>query len=263
MEDIELIREKNSPIAVFDSGLGGVSVLKEMIKIMPEEDMYYFGDSANAPYGTKSLEEVRSMTIKHVHDFIEMGCKGVVIACNTATSAAVRTLREMYPDLPIVGIEPAVKPAVEAYPKGNVLVMATPMTIHQEKLKHLIDAYGGDANVIPLACPGLMDFVEVGNVNSPELKGFMRDLLYQYVGQLDAVVLGCTHYPFVKDAIIEVLGPEVEIFDGGYGTAKEIKRRLQVQNLLREKGTKKGEITFENSEKSPQKIDLFWKLLKM
>ena len=152
---------------------------------------------------------------------------------------------------------------MEAYPHGNILVMATPMTIHQEKLKHLIETYGGEANVIPLACPGLMDFVEVGNVDSPELKGFMRDLLYQYVGKLDAVVLGCTHYPFVAKAVREVLGDEVEIFDGGYGTAKEIKRRLGEQGLLNENTTKKGEIIFENSVKSQQKIDLFWKLLKM
>ncbi|MCR5144999.1 MAG: glutamate racemase [Lachnospiraceae bacterium] len=263
MKNIKVVNDKDAPIAIFDSGLGGVSVLREMVKLMPAEDMYYFGDSANAPYGTKSIDEVRRMTISHVEEFMAKGCKGVVIACNTATSAAVRRLREMYPELPIVGIEPAVKPAVEAYPHGNILVMATPMTIHQEKLKHLIETYGGEANVIPLACPGLMDFVEVGNVDSPELKGFMRDLLYQYVGKLDAVVLGCTHYPFVAKVVREVLGDEVEIFDGGYGTAKEIKRRLGEQGLLIENTTKKGEIIFENSIKSQQKIDLFWKLLKM
>ena len=103
MENIKIVKDKNAPIAIFDSGLGGVSVLREMVKLMPTEDMYYFGDSANAPYGTKSIDEVRKMTISHVEDFMSMGCKGVVIACNTATSAAVRRLREMYPELPIVG----------------------------------------------------------------------------------------------------------------------------------------------------------------
>ena len=251
----------DAPIAVFDSGLGGVSVLREMIKVMPYEDMYYFGDSINAPYGTKSLEQVRELTISHVERFMEMGAKGVVVACNTATSAAVRKLRQMYPTLPLVGIEPAVKPAVERFPTGNILVMATPMTIREEKLHRLIERFGGDANVIPLACPGLMDFVEAGNIDSPEIYGFLRDILEPYKGQLDGVVLGCTHYPFVRRAIEDILGHQVMIFDGGEGTAKEIKRRLEISGLLREDARRKGEIIFENSNNSQQKRDLFWKLL--
>lgn len=251
----------DAPIAVFDSGLGGVSVLKEMIKIMPHEDFYYFGDSSNAPYGTKPLEEVRRLTIAHTEDFIKMGAKGVVIACNTATSAAVRKLREMYPNLPLVGIEPAVKPAVEKYPHGRILVMATPITIREEKLHHLIEKFGGEAEVIPLACPGLMDFVEAGNIDSPEVYGFLRDILEPYKGVLDGVVLGCTHYPFVKKTIVRILGEDVDIFDGGEGTAKEIKRRMEVAGVLRKDAQKSGRITFANSDKSQQKEDQFWKLL--
>ena len=113
------MEKKEAPIAVFDSGMGGVSVLRELIRIMPEEDFYYFGDSKNAPYGTKSTKVVRELTIAHTEDFMKMGAKGVVIACNTATSAAVRILRQMYPELPLVGIEPAVKPAAEKFPQGN------------------------------------------------------------------------------------------------------------------------------------------------
>ena len=251
----------DAPIAVFDSGLGGVSVLREMIKEMPYEDMYYFGDSINAPYGTKSTEQVRSLTISHVENFMEMGAKGVVVACNTATSAAVRRLREMYPTLPLVGIEPAVKPAVERFPQGNILVMATPMTIREAKLHHLIRRFGGEANVIPLACPGLMDFVEAGNIDSPEIYGFLRDILEPYQGQLDGVVLGCTHYPFVRRAIADILGEKVAIFDGGPGTSKEIKRRLEIAGLLRKDVQRTGKIIFENSDNSQQKRDLFWKLL--
>ena len=251
----------DAPIAVFDSGLGGVSVLKEMMKVMPNEDMYYFGDSINAPYGTKTLEEVRSLTISHVERFMEMGAKGVVVACNTATIAAVRMLRQMHPQLPLVGIEPAVKPAVEKFPKGNILVMATPMTIREEKLHRLIEKFGGEANVIPLACPGLMDFVEAGNIDSPEIYGFLRDILEPYKGQLDGVVLGCTHYPFVRRAIEDILGHQVMIFDGGEGTAKEIKRRLEIAGLLRKDVQRTGKIIFENSDNSQQKRDLFWKLL--
>lgn len=251
----------DAPIAVFDSGLGGVSVVREMIKAMPEEDIFYFGDSANAPYGTKSYEEVQQMTIAHTEEFIRMGAKGVVIACNTATSAAVRKLRQMYPELPLVGIEPAVKPAVEKYPHGKILVMATPMTIREAKLHHLIEKFGGEAEIIPLACPGLMDFVEAGNIDSPEVFGFLRDILEPYKEGLDGVVLGCTHYPFVKKTIVQILGEQVDIFDGGEGTAREIRRRLNLASLLRENTQRRGKITFKNSDKSQEKESQFWKLL--
>lgn len=251
----------NAPIAVFDSGLGGVSVLRELIRELPAEDFYYYGDSLNAPYGTKHPEVVRQLTIGHVQDFLEMGVKGVVIACNTATSAAVRRLRLMYPDLPLVGIEPAVKPAAEAFPRGNILVMATPVTIRQEKLRHLIDTYGGKANVIPLACPGLMDFVEAGNIDSPELTGFLRDLLEPYQSSLDAIVLGCTHYPFVQKVIKRLVDPSVAIFDGGAGTAREMKRRLGAAGLLREDSGVQGAVTFHCSDPSVRKQELFRKLL--
>ena len=126
--------EKKQPIAVFDSGVGGISVLRELTKIMPEEDFIYFGDSKNAPYGVKTKEEVRKLTIACATRLFDQGAKGLVVACNTATSAAVRVLREMYPYIPIVGIEPAVKPAVLCMDHPRVLVMATPMTIHEEKL---------------------------------------------------------------------------------------------------------------------------------
>jgi glutamate racemase len=249
------------PVAVFDSGLGGVSVLRELIKCMPSEDFYYYGDSLHAPYGTKSLSEVQRLTLAHTEDFLAMGIKGLVVACNTATSAAVALLREKYPQLPLVGIEPAVKPAVEMYPRGNILVMATPMTIREKKLHHLIETYGGQANVIPLSCPGLMDFVEVGNIDSPEVSGFLRDLLEPYRGQVDAVVLGCTHYPFVRHSIEKILGPDTRIFDGGEGTAKEMKRRLKAAKLYCENPQKKGKIIFDNSDKSHEKKSQFWKLL--
>lgn len=257
----QMMDKREAPIAVFDSGMGGVSVLRELIKTMSEEDFYYFGDSKNAPYGTKSTEKVRELTIAHTEDFMKMGAKGVVIACNTATSAAVRVLRLMYPELPLVGIEPAVKPAAEKYPQGNILVMATPITIREEKLHHLIEKFGGHANVMPLACPGLMDFVEAGNIDSPELYGFLRDLLEPYQKNLDAVVLGCTHYPFVRKVIERIVGDQVEIFDGGAGTAREMRRRLAVDGLLREATGRQGKIEFHNSDLTKEREDLFEKLL--
>lgn len=254
--------DKNSPIAVFDSGVGGISVLREMVKIMPHEDFLYYGDSKNAPYGTKTKEQVRELTIQHVQDFLDMGCKAVAIACNTATSAAVASLRQMYPDLPLVGIEPALKPAVQFKKNPRVLVMATPMTIREGKFQHLLDEYGEGATVYQLPCPGLMEFVEGGHYNSKEVYDFLEQLLYDYKDdQVDAAVLGCTHYPFVRKQIQMVLGPNVTIFDGAEGTARELKRRIEVAGLANTDETHEGHVTFHNSAPTPEKMKLCQALL--
>ena len=256
------MEKKEAPIAVFDSGMGGVSVLRELIKMMPEEDFYYFGDSQNAPYGTKSTKVVRELTIAHTENFMKMGAKGVVIACNTATSAAVRILRQMYPELPLVGIEPAVKPAAEKFPQGNILVMATPITIREEKLHHLIEQFGGDANVMPLACPGLMDFVEAGNINSPELYGFLRDLLEPYRENLDAVVLGCTHYPLLRPLIARFVPSRVKIIGQGQivtgSLADYLKRHPEIDRRLG-KDSRRSYLTTEKTELFDRMAGLFLK----
>ncbi|MBM6837465.1 aspartate/glutamate racemase family protein, partial [Clostridium saudiense] len=129
------MNKKEMPIGFLDSGLGGISVLREALKIMPNENYIYFGDSKNAPYGTKTKKEIRDLTFNTVEFLLEKGAKGIVVACNTATSAAVAELRLVYPDIPLVGIEPAIKPAVELSKKGNILMMATPMTVKQDKFK--------------------------------------------------------------------------------------------------------------------------------
>ena len=254
----------NSFIAVFDSGVGGISVLREMVRLMPNEDFLYYGDSKNAPYGTKTTEEVRALTTRHAEDFLKRGAKAIAIACNTATSAAVRVLRQTHPEVPIVGIEPALKPAVEKYPTGRVLVLATPMTVREEKFHKLLNRFGGDADVIPLGAPGLMEFVERGELDSLMLRKFLNELLAVYrVGgshQVDAAVLGCTHYPFVANVISEVLGEEVEIFDGSYGTAKELKRRIGVAGLSNP-AEYTGGVTFENSAPTKERMALCEKLM--
>ena len=251
-------------ICVFDSGVGGISVLKELVKIMPNEDFLFFGDSLHAPYGTKTKEEVKKLTIEATKRFMEEGAKGVTIACNTATSAAVRTLREMYPDFPIVGIEPALKPAAEKYPGKRVLVLATPMTIAEEKFHLLLSKYEDACDVIPLPAPGLMEFVENGKTDTKELKDFLEKLLFPYKRgekkEVSAVVLGCTHYPFVAKQIRDVLGENAEIFDGSEGTAREMKRRLSVANALNSDTEKKGRVVFENSLSDPKKIEMMERL---
>ena len=241
-EGVELRRQ---PIGVFDSGVGGISVLRECVKIMPNEDFIYYGDSKNAPYGTKPTEVVRELTIAQVKRFLEIPIKGCVIACNSATSAAVRVLREMYPELPLVGIEPALKPASLYKRDPRVLVLATPMTIKEEKFKNLLAKYEDKATIYGLPCPGLMEYVEEGKYDTSEVSNFLEELLSPYRGGvIDAVVLGCTHYPFVKDKISQVLGPGVRVFDGGEGTAREMRRRIDVAGLLTDKTTR-GEVIFE------------------
>lgn len=255
--------KQTNPIAVFDSGVGGISVLRELVKILPNEDYIYYGDSKNAPYGMKDKETVKSLTVAAAEYLFAQGAKGLVVACNTATSAAVRTLRELYPDIPIVGIEPAVKPAVTWKPNCRVLVMATPMTIREEKFQMLMAKYTDFAEIIPLPCPGLMDFVERGDLHSEDFRRYLEELLFVHrIHPVDSVVLGCTHYPFAKDMISEVLGPDVKVFDGGEGTAREMKRRLAVADLLNP-SEEKGVVDFRNSLNDTKKLELCKWLLQV
>ena len=257
------IAEPDANIAVFDSGVGGISVLRALLREMPNETYRYYGDSANAPYGTKSLEEVRRLTVSHVDRLIAEGAKAVVVACNTATSAAVRFLRQKYPMVPIIGIEPALKPAVLSKKHPNVIVMATPMTIREEKFHNLMERYLGMAHIIPLPCPGLMEYIEHGDIQSKELLRFLERLIEPFEKEkLDGVVLGCTHYPFVSRQLQDVLGEGVQLFEGGPGTARETKRRLAEAGLLG-KGTQRGSVQFENSEQSDEKKRLCEKLLRI
>lgn len=249
------------PIGFLDSGVGGLSVMREAIKIMPNENYIYFGDSKNAPYGVKSTKEIRDLTFKAVELLIGKGIKGLVVACNTATSAAVRELRSVYPSMPLVGIEPAIKPAVELKRDGKILIMATPMTIKQEKFNLLLDKYKDKAEIIPIPCAGLMEFIENGVLEGIELEYYLKEKLSGYSSDnISSVVLGCTHYPFVKDSISDILGDDVEIIDGGEGTAREIKRRLAEKKLLNT-NKDKGKIEIYNSLDEKKIIDLSWKLI--
>jgi len=265
MENTDQLTEGKAgqPIGVFDSGVGGISVLRELINVMPNEDYIYLGDSKNAPYGTKSLEQVRELSFHNAQMLLEQGAKGLVVACNTATSAAVRLMRGMYPELPIVGIEPALKPAALQKEHPQVLVMATPMTVQQEKFRQLMARYEDQAQIYPLPCPGLMEFVEAGDLESGRLYDFLRELLAPYLTkQLDSVVLGCTHYPFARKVIQQIVGENVTIFDGGAGTAREMRRRLAAAGLLNPSGTP-GTVTFENSLATEEELELCQRLLHM
>lgn len=235
------------PIAVFDSGLGGMSVLSELIKTLPNENFIYFGDSANAPYGTKSADEVRALSVRVFDRLYARGIKAFVIACNTATSVSAAYLREKYKNIPIIGVEPALKPAALCAEHPTVAVLATPLTLKETKFSDLLSKYSESAKVIPFACPGLVEFVEKGIVYGEELDEFLSGLFKPLKKEeLDCVVLGCTHYPLAKGAIIKALGENVRVFDGGYGTARETRRRLECEGLLNI-SEEKGRIDFMDS----------------
>lgn len=250
------MEEARRPIAVFDSGVGGISVLRALVELMPNENFIYFGDSARAPYGSKSLKEVRELTEMHVTHLLEIGAKAVVIACNTATSADITILRERYSHIPMIGIEPALKPAVLHKEYPTVAVMGTPMTIYQEKFRKLLDRYERQAKILLLPCPGLVEFVERGELYGRALEQYLQQL-FESLGneQIDSVVLGCTHYPFVSETLKKVLGQQIVLFDGGAGTARETRRQLAARQLLNP-SIESGIVRFENSEYTPQKMKL-------
>ena len=251
--------DKHSYIAVFDSGVGGVSVLRELRTLLPRERFYYFGDSANAPYGRKTTEEVRALTLAAGKKLLEdLGCKALVVACNTATAAAITDLRERYPDRIIVGIEPALKLACDRHPGGTIGIMATDVTLREQKLAALMERVKRDCTVLRVQAPGVVELVEAGKCDTPEAVALMEKLLGPYAAELDALVLGCTHYPFMKKAMAKVLGDGVELLDGGEGTARETKRRLAEAGLLNDG---EGELFVENSSGNPEKIRLTLALL--
>ena len=238
---------RQRPIGVFDSGVGGISVLRELMKQMPGESFVYYGDSANAPYGARTPEEVRSLTDAHVAELIARGAKAIVIACNTATGAAIQYLREKYTDIPIIGMEPAIKPAALAHPGGRILVMATPVTLSSPGFQRLMAAYADRAQILPAPCAKLARMIENGLLDGPEVEEYLRTELSAYLDTpTDAVVLGCTHYPFAKAAILRVSGAKA-CFDGGEGTAKETKRQLEKRGWLNE-DAQRGTITILNSD---------------
>lgn len=219
----------NDLIGFFDTGVGGISVLHAARRLMPNEHFLFYGDNKNAPYGPRTLEEIRALSAKAIGRLLERDVKAIVIACNTVTSAYADIIRAELPRLPIVGMEPALKPAHFARHGGQVIVLATDATLRLEKFERLMALYGSD--VLPVVGEGLVELVEAGKADSPEAEARLRQLLAPYVGrQIDAVVLGCTHYPFLR-APIKRLFPGAQLFDGLEGTAQRLKYLLDERGL--------------------------------
>lgn len=246
--------EKEDTIAVFDSGVGGISVLRHLRRLLPGERFLYFGDSANAPYGTRSTEEVRALTLAAAEKLMTIApLKALVLACNTATAAAVEDLRARWPELIVIGIEPALKVAADHFPGGRVGVMATAVTLREEKFDHLLHRFDAGCSITKIPAPGLVSLIEQGKVDDPETVALLHAILDPYRGKLDALVLGCTHFPFVSGAIARVLGEAVALLEGGGGTARETRRRLTEADLLYDGP---GEILIRNSSPDPGMIRL-------
>lgn len=220
------------PIGVFDSGLGGISVLAQMIMSLPQEKFLYFGDSKNAPYGEKTKEEVRSFSMHISNILINRGSKALVVACNTATSAAIMDLRNTY-DLPVIGMEPAVKPAVNMENIKRVVVMATPFTLKEKKFHELVQNIDTDKEILELPCPGLVQLIEQEGGVGPKVQSYLVQLFEsRSLGKGDVLVLGCTHYVFLTEIIGKILSNRVPLVHGNVGTVSELKNQLKRNRIL-------------------------------
>ena len=230
----------NNPIGVYDSGFGGLSVWRELYRALPEESIIYLGDGKNCPYGQKSAEEIRLLATESVRELLSRGCKMIVVACNTATAAAIEHLRAMFSDVPFVGLEPAVKPACKSTRSGVVGVIATERSLKSEKFLGTLAKYGDGVEVIKAVGEGFVEAVEANAENCASTEQVVRAVVEPIIDRgADVLVLGCTHYPFLKDVIAKVVGERnVEIIDSGEAVEKRVESLLDEYNLRAEVGHK-------------------------
>lgn len=228
----------NSPIGIYDSGFGGLSVWRELRRELPDESLLYLGDGKNCPYGSLPEERIREVADEAVATLIAQGCKMVVVACNTATSAAIEFLRDKYHDVPIVGLEPAVKPACERSRTGVVGVVATERSLESEKFLNTLARYNNGVRVIRQVGRGFVEAVEANEESLPTTRELVHSVIEPIIEQgADIIVLGCTHYPFLREVINDVVGErEVEIIDSGEAVAKRVEYLLDELNLRAENG---------------------------
>lgn len=251
-------------IGIFDSGVGGITVLHDALKILPNEDYIYFADTKNVPYGPKPKDEVKKHIFAAIEFIVQKGVKAVVIACNTATSVAIEDLRKKY-DIPIIGMEPAVKPAVEKnkHIDKRVLVTATALTLKEEKLKNLITRLDNRHIVDLLPLPGLVEFAEKFEFSEQAVLPYLKGELAKFdLNNYETIVLGCTHFTYFKDMLRKLLPLHIDIIDGNLGTVKNLKRALEEMKCLNEGS---GKISFYNSGiklEDPEKLANYHKLFK-
>lgn len=221
-----------APIGVFDSGVGGLTVLREIRNLLPAEDLIYVADSAYAPYGDKPSALISERALAIAEFLIQQGAKAIVVACNTATGAAVQLLRARY-SVPVIAMEPAIKPAVEQTRSGVIGVLATRRTLASPNLIQLVERFGAQAEILLMPCPGLVERIESGDLEGPKTRALVQGYLEPLMARgADVLVLGCTHYPLIRPLIEEIAGPQVVVLDSGAAVARQVRRRLEENDLL-------------------------------
>jgi glutamate racemase len=237
----------NSCIGVFDSGVGGLSVLREIRAQMPEEPVIYFGDQGHIPYGPRSMEQIRAFSEAITGFLLEQRAKIIVVACNTASAAALKYLREKFPEVPFVGMEPAVKPAAEHTRTGKVGVLATPTTFQGALYASVVERFANGVELFQNTCDGLVQQIERGNLDGPETRQILEEALLPMLEKnIDTVVLGCTHYPFVIPRIKEIVGANVRVIDPAPAVARQVKRLLEAEGMRRP-SSERGAVRFYTS----------------
>ena len=224
--------KNTQPIGIFDSGVGGISVMSHIQSLLPNESLAYVADSLFAPYGLKSKDVILERS-KTAIDYLikKQSAKLIVVACNTATAAAIQELRQMY-QIPIIGMEPAIKPATKATICKKVGILATNSTLDSAKFSSLLDTHSGEINFYTQPCPGLVEFIEQGRINDTSMKNLIQKYLDPLIKRkVDTIVLGCTHYVFIRNIIENIMGPEVRIIDTGLALAKQVKSELEKFSL--------------------------------
>ena len=242
-----MISQATSPIGIFDSGVGGLSVLHAVRAQMPEESVVYFGDQGHIPYGPRAMEQIRDFSEAITNFLLEQNAKLIVVACNTASAAALKYLREKFPDVPFVGMEPAVKPAAETTQTGKVGVLATPATFQGALYASVVERFANGVELFQNTCSGLVQQIEKGNLRGNETHKILEDALHPMLEQnIDTVVLGCTHYPFVIPLIQEIVGEEVRVIDPAPAVARQVKRLLEAGDLKNDPSSR-GSVKFYTS----------------
>lgn len=239
--------QANSPIGIFDSGVGGVSVLRAIREQIPEESVIYFGDQGHIPYGPRPMEQIRNFSEVITNFLLAQGAKIIVVACNTASAAALKYLREKFPYMQFVGMEPAVKPAAEHTQTGRVGVLATPATFQGALYASVVERFANGVELLQDTCPGLVQQIEQGNLNGKETRRILEAALMPMLEKnIDTVVLGCTHYPFVIPLIQQIVGDNVRVIDPAPSVAKQAGRLLEAKGI-RIKSESNGNVKFYTS----------------
>jgi glutamate racemase len=253
--------QKSQPIGVFDSGVGGLSVLRAMRQLMPEVPVIYFGDQGHVPYGPRPMQQVRDFSETIARFLLDQGAKLIVVACNTASAAALHYLRDKFPDVSFVGMEPAVKPAAEHTRSGTVGVLATPATFQGALYASVLERFANGVQVLQHTCPGLVGQIESGDLDGDETRSILEDALRPMLDRgIDTVVLGCTHYPFVIPLIERVVGENVRVIDPAPAVAKQAKRLLDA-NRVKARAGGRAEVRFYTSGDAEMFASLLPKLL--